>query len=320
MYVEPRETGNATGPSKEFAVIWLPGLDHQAALHCKRKTDKVLALTRLGSKYGVRVKASDEEAAFRVLRPEHAFSRVRVTTRYRLHPLPHGLTRQGLQQLLDSWHWSAKPLQPTKGDATGSAWEVGTECPPPSAALATCSGFALPVQISSPVTPPTPLPVLASSKTRQHIHGSASSSGPSEDPWAHGQDPWAKFRNGQSEAPKATAGAASKIKEVQQQLKQEVDDAVQTSLAERRAIDVATEHRFQQLETGLTELRAQGQKFESWFSEAGRRMDQQATEVDSLQKAVQSQRQEIGQLHGQIATQGETPEYYGLAGRCHHAK
>ena len=156
------------------------------------------------------------------------------------------------------------------------------------------------------MTPPTPLAVLASSKTRKHIHaGSASSFGPGEDPWAHGQDAWAKYRNGQSEAPKATAGAASKIKEVQQQLKQEVDDAVQTSLAERRAMDEATEHRFQKLETGLTELRAQGQKFESWFSEAGRRVDQQASEVDSLQKAVQSQRHEIGQLHGQIATQGE---------------
>ena len=86
VYVEPREAGNATGPSKAFAVIWLPGMDHQAALHCKRKTDKVLALTRLGNKYGVRVKASDEEAAFRVLRPEHAYSWVRVTTRYKPHP------------------------------------------------------------------------------------------------------------------------------------------------------------------------------------------------------------------------------------------
>ena len=306
VYVEPREAGNATGPSREFAVIWLPGMDYQAALHCKRKTDKVLALTRLGGKYGVRVKATEEEAAFKVLRPEHAYSRVRVAARYKLHPLPHGLTRQGLQQLLDSWNWSAKPLAPTRGDATGCAWEIGTECPPPSAALATSSGFVLPVQISSPVTPPLPLPVLASSKTRKHIHaGSASSSSTGEDPWANGQDPWAKYRRGQPEVPKATAGAASKIKEVQQQLKQEVDDAVQSSLAERRALDEATEHRFQKLETGLTELRAQGQKFENWFSEAGKRMDQQAGEVHSLQQAVQSQRQEIGQLHGQIATQGE---------------
>ena len=119
VYMEPRETGNLTGPSKDYAVIWLPGMDYQAALHSKRKADKALALTRLGQKYGVRVRASDEEAVFKILRPEHVYSSVKVSRRYRLYPLPHGLTRQGLQQLLDCWKWAAKPLQPTKGDAAG---------------------------------------------------------------------------------------------------------------------------------------------------------------------------------------------------------
>ena len=125
VYIEPREVGQETGPSKAYAVIWLPGLDHQAAMRCKRKTDRALALTRLGGKYGVRVYAKDEEAAFKILRPDHAYSRVRVAAKYRLHPLPHGLTRQGLQQLLDSWQWPAKPLQPSKVDAAGlhGRWE-----------------------------------------------------------------------------------------------------------------------------------------------------------------------------------------------------
>ena len=305
VYIEPRETGNLTGPSKDYAVIWLPGLDHQAALHSKRKADRALALTRLGHKYGVRVRASDEEAVFKILRPDHAYSRVKVALRYKLYPLPHGLTRQGLQQLLDSWKWAAKPLQPTKGDGAGSAWEIGAEVAPPSAALATSTGFALPVQISTVAMPPPPLPVLASSKTRKHMHsGTAGSASVVEDPWANGQDPWTKYRAG-SEVPKPTSGAASKIREVQQQLKQDVEEAVHASLAERNGQEEATESRFRKLEAGLNELHAQGRKFEHWFAEAGKRMDQQASEVGAMQNALQSQRQEIGQLQTQVAAQGD---------------
>ena len=306
VYIEPRESGQSTGPSKEYSVIWLPGLDHQAALHCKRKTDRALALTRLNHKYGIRVYARDEEAAFKTLRPEHAYSRVRVAAKYRLHPLPHGLTRQGLQQLLDAWDWTAKPLQPAKGDAAGAAWEVGAECSPPSAALPTTIGFALPVQISNSVVPPPRAQVLASSRTRKHINSSPLGSGATtDDPWANGQDPWAKFRGGVSEAAKATSGAAAKIKEVHQQLKMEVNEAVQSSLAERKQFDNATESRFQQLETSLTELKAHGKKFESWFAEAGKRVDQQAIEVGALKAAMHGQQQELTQLQGQVTAQGE---------------
>ena len=302
VYVEPRESGQATGPSKAYAVIWLPGMDFQAALHCKRKTDTALALARIGRKCGIRVLAKDEESAFKVLRPEHAFSRIRVTQKFRLHPLPHGITRQGLQQQLDAWQWAAKPLMPTRGDAVGASWEVGAECAPPSAALPT----VLPVQVSNHATPPAQISVLASSRTRKHIYaGPSGSSASTEDPWANGQDPWTKFRNGQGEAPKATTGATKKIREVHQQLRQEVDEAVQTSLAERKKLDCATEGRFQQLETSLTELRAQGQKFESWFTEAGKRMDQTSLEVGALKTAAQGQQQELGHLQGQMAAQGE---------------
>ena len=195
---------------------------------------------------------------------------------------------------------------PTKGDAAGASWEVGAESAPPSAALATNTGFVLPVQVSNQVVPPAQLSVLASLRTRKHIHaGAPSASGSSEDPWANGQDPWAKFRSSQGEIPKATAGATAKIKEVHQQLRQEVDEAVHASLAERKQLDCATEGRFQQLETSLTELRTQSQKFESWFSEAGKRMDQTSLEVGALKTAMQSQQQELGHLQGQMAAQGE---------------
>ena len=162
------------------------------------------------------------------------------------------------------------------------------------------------MKISSPSVPPSSVSVLASTKTRKHIQaGSASSGSQIEDPWLTGQDPWARHKQSSGDAPKTTNGAAAKIKEVHQQLRWEVDDAVQSSLAERQALDTATEPRFQRLESNLTELRAQGQKFESWFAEAGKRMDQQAKDVTAVQAAVTGQQQELGKLQSQMAAQGE---------------
>ena len=166
-----------------------------------------------------------------------------------------------------------------------------------------CFGFVLPVQVSSPSTPPVSMPVLASTKTRRRMNTGTSSVGlQADDPWAHGQDPWAKFRSNNPAAPKATAGAAAKIKEVHEQLKHEVDEAVQTSLAERKRLDTATEDRFRRLETDLTELKAQGQKFENWF---GKRMDTSAMEVGAIKQALQGQQHELSQLQGQVAAQTE---------------
>ena len=92
---------------------------------------------------------------------------------------------------------------------------------------------------------------------------------------------------------------------MKEQLKQEVEEAVQASLAERTGQDEATESRFRKLESGLNELHAQSRKFETWFAEAGKRMDQHAKEVGAMQGALQCQKQEIGQLQTQVAAQGD---------------
>ena len=149
--------------------------------------------------------------------------------------------------------------------------------------------------------------VFASQKTRRHIKDMPASSTqlPTEDPWVGGLDPWAKYKGSSTDTQKPTAGATAKIQEVQKQLREEVDAAVQSSLQERLSLDNATESRFQKLESNLAELRAQGQKFEHWFSDASKRMDQQTKDVGTLQQTVQSQQQELVQLQGQVAAQGD---------------
>ena len=78
---------------------------------------------------------SDEKGVFKALRPNQEYIKVSVTSKFRVHPLPHGMQHHSLVQLLRKWQWIAKPLQPCKGDAAGGAWEVGSSSDPPALAM-----------------------------------------------------------------------------------------------------------------------------------------------------------------------------------------
>ena len=196
--------------------------------------------------------------------------------------------------------------QQSQGDSVGAAWEVGTEQHPPSAALASSTGFVLPMQISTGPAPLVKTAILASAKTRKHTQGGQSfAAGSNDDPWAQGQDPWSLYRAAPSEKPRHTAEAATKIQEVHKQLQQEVATAVKALLAEQSQAGTDTEARFQKLESSVAELQAHGRKFENWFSEASKRMEQQSLEVGAIKQAVGAQQQDIAQLPGQVASQGE---------------
>ena len=119
VYFEPRGQSGA-----DFALIWLPGQDGPTARHTFQTCARAVALTRLGRKFGVRVRAADEQATFETLRPGLPFNKVAITAKYRLHPLPVGCQRSSVIQLLRKWNWKARPLQPGRGDAEGAAWEV----------------------------------------------------------------------------------------------------------------------------------------------------------------------------------------------------
>ena len=91
---------------------------------------------------------------------------------------------------------------------------------------------------------------------------------------------------------------------MKEQLQQEIESAVKASLAEQ-VPQGENEARFKRLESSVMELQAQGKQFEGWFSEASKRMERQSLEVGAIQTAVASQQQDITQLQGQVAAQGE---------------
>eukprot|EP00435_Cladocopium_sp_Y103_P014969 s2954_g3.t1 len=99
-------------PDDRFRVIWLPAHTLAEALHACKTCIKALGLVRLRHKYGLRVAAADEEAAFKQLKPEATFIATRVQRTFQVFPLPHGLQRAGLIRILSDLQWVAKPLQP----------------------------------------------------------------------------------------------------------------------------------------------------------------------------------------------------------------
>ena len=170
LYFEPRAP-DGTGPHTAWSVAWLPGASLATAQHALRTTEKAVALARLGTKYRLRTREADEQQVLEVHRRQHQFLKVRVSAHFRLRPLPHGLQRPALVQLLKRWGWLGKALQPDRGDSNGAAWLVGASCDPPAPAMPLGTDFVLITKLrdigASGKT--APLPVYASSRTKKAL-------------------------------------------------------------------------------------------------------------------------------------------------------
>eukprot|EP00435_Cladocopium_sp_Y103_P074898 s52_g52.t1 len=102
-------------------------------------------------------------------------------------------------------------------------------------------------------------------------------------PWS-GLDPWGGYNkfNDSTDADQQMA-RSSKFEQLQSQ----VQDVVRSNLKD------ATEQRFLRLETGITELREQNQKFETWFGEAGQSTAALHQDVSHLTSQVREQQQNM---------------------------
>ena len=306
LYVEPRaEDGSGTHPG--WAVVWLPGAGLAQAQHAHQTCSKSLGLARLGCRYGLRVRDSDEQAVFTAVRPQHAFSKVRVLFRYRLHPLPFGFQRAGVVQLLKSWSWNAKPLQPDRGDSAGSAWVVGASEEPAAQALPHGKNFVLVTKLADHARKPCAVSVCASQKTRQHILlDDDSAPTPAVDPWSFGQDPWSKAR-ASADVPMRSGvgpsnGALTKLTQIEDGLRQDLESMARTQLEAAAPPPGLTEHdkRLHALEVNMTELKHQNQKFEGWFQSFGSKVSEQAHAMSGLQATVKDQQAALGQLRSEV--------------------
>lgn len=305
LYLEPR-AADGSGPHSAWAVVWLPGATAAQATHSLKITAKAVALTRLGTKYGLRTKEADEQAVFEALRPQHQFVKVRIAAKYRLHPLPHGFQRHNLVQLLKQWSWNGRPLQPDRGDAAGCAWLVGASREPPAQAMPLGTGCVLATKVKDMGQPkPSATAICASTRTKKAllIDDDIDDAGHA-DPWTGGRDSWSQSR-AQTAAPPTAASssteAMTKLTQIEQDLKSNLQSMLQQTLDEREASGTPPglseqDKRLHSLETSVNELRHQSSKFESWFQGFGTKVADQARQLDTLTQTVQEQQVELSRV------------------------
>ena len=310
LYIEPR-AADGSGPHGSWAVVWLPGSTAAQALHLLKTTAKAVALTRLGTKYGLRTKEADEQAVFETLRPQHQFVKVRIVARYRLHPLPHGFQRHNLVQLLKQWDWNCKPLQPDRGDATGCAWLVGASGEPPAPAMPLGQGYVLATKVKDVGAQRSQAAsVCASVRTKKALILDDDHEEVEIDPWSGGRDPWAAARLNTSVAPASSSMTPSstvvtQLSQLETDLKQNLQTMLQQTLDAREAAGPPPglseqDKRLHSLESTVQELRHQGTKFESWFQSFGTKVADQGKQLAALQSTVQEQQVELGRVRTDV--------------------
>ena len=305
VYMEPRSETRQTDPA--YSVIWIPGATRDLALHKLKLLTHGISLARMKTRFGIRVLTTYEAAAHAELRPGADFVKVAVKMVFRLHPLPHGLQRAQLVKLLKEWKWAAKPLQPARGTSDGGAWEVGSSDSPPCNIL---SAFARDVLVtlvkdrSEPVSAPT---IVGPRRVMKHPQNQlASGKSGAIDPWTSAsEDPWARYAN-TTAAP--APGAQKRLESFAAQLKTDIVEQVQDQLAECSSqmktvppsVDDQTLTRMQQLEVGVSELKAQGQQFRSWFDETGARLAAQDAQLQQVNQTLQQQQQDLQSVRAEV--------------------
>ena len=266
-------------------------------MHRLKVCDGGIALVRFGTRYGIRVFAKDAETLHKDIYPEQPFQNINVQSVYELRPLPCGLQTAGVRALLRQWGWKAKVLQPFKADQHGQGWLVGAKHPPPTSIFQTTAGDVLVTLHKKPEIDKKTVSVLSSAKTKTFLRKSPTSTAALKlagkenvMPW-NGLDPW----GGYNKFPDAEeVGQSSHRTSKMEQLQVQVQGVVENGIKD------ATEQRFQKLETGITELREQNQKFEGWFGEAGRSNAAIRQEVSSLATQVKENKENLSAMSTDI--------------------
>ena len=291
IYFEPR-CATTKSTDNDYAVVWIPGATHEAAVHKLKTVSQGLGLVRMKQRYGIRVKAAHEETVYTQLRPGDNFVRVTINKIFRLHPLPHGLQRAQLAKLLQEWSWDAKPLQPSRGSADGGAWEVGASEDPPQPVLPAFGHDVLINLVKDKQQHDLPPAIIA--PKRAHVHLRAQKPPvptPTGDPWLQ-QDPWANFQPS-SAAPGTTKRYDVLASQLRDDLTAQFQDKLNTTAPASSSAPSALEHRMQKMEVGLTELHAHNQQVGHWMKEAGARMAAQDEQIQQIHHGLAQQQADL---------------------------
>eukprot|EP00435_Cladocopium_sp_Y103_P069861 s642_g34.t1 len=298
IYFEPRQP-DGKGPADEFTVVWCNSQTKAEALHRLKVIDRAIALVRFGQRYGIRTLHRDAEVVHKEVHRDLPFDNVNVQSVYEVRPLPHGMQSSGVRDLLQQWGWKAKALQPFRADQHGQGWLIGSENPPPATVFQTSTGDVLVTLHKKQENVKQGQVILSSAKTMSHLKQDQKPRKKSQEsdkenvvPWT-GHDPWGGFNNFKEAEGKDQQMAPKSRWDL---LQGQVQGAVADSLRD------ATEQRFQKLETGMSELKEQNKKFESWFQDAGHSNAALRKDMNALASQVKDNQQNIQSMNAEIRT------------------
>ena len=306
FYVEPRSSAHR-GTDDFFAVIWLPRFSWDDAIALQRKHDGIIGLARVGMKFGLRVKRTDETKFLQLVFPGQKVISCHVQETFEVGPLPMGVNKQQIITLLEAWQWRARPLRPSRTTTAGRYWEIGTDVQPPAQFLHTEHGTVTVTQKKTARASPSDANmVLASGRTKQHIQrqtqapSSSSSSASTNvdplqvaDPWK--ANAWASYRP-TGAAADATTSTRKRIDEVADRLQRTVNDSIEKKAAMVPEELVQNSPIIQKLCADVQELQAQGSKYQGWFQELG-------TKVQAVHEQAGRQEQAIQEVQHGLAAQ-----------------
>ena len=311
IYFDPRQDRSS---DDRYRVIWLQANTLAEAQHSLKTCIKALGLVRLRQRYGLRVDAADEEAAFKFLKPDATFIATRVQRTFQLFPLPHGLQRAGLIKVLNDLDWIATPLQPGKGQQDGISWTVGSTAAPPVQVFPSFGKEVLITETTKPQSAAKPVVFLASSRTQKHLRTEASSStsAPSAgDPWLDATaDPWNSWKpTSVDRAASRPAPGKSHLAELTNQLRDELQSTMRKELEDYKSTqdanmteqdDAATGQRLTKLESTIGEIQAQQTQFTQWFTQVGQASTATETAIQTINYTLSTHQQEMQGLHHEI--------------------
>ena len=309
VFLEPRSSSGKES-DKNFQIVWLQECTVEEAMHKQRTTPNAVAITRIAQKFGLRFQSQHYEEGFKALKPTEVYIPVKVTKVWKLFPLPFGTQRTGLQKMLTSFKWEAKVLQQVASSAVGACWEVGASQDPPMNVLQ-IGGKDVMVTFEREASKVNDAPmVVASSGTREHLKGLKSGQNHKLDPWLS-NDPWSQFRPA-SGGGNGAQGSTDKMKQLESRLKAELESTAEKLRGEMttdHSMDCssdaqnANEERFSRLEVGMTEMKQQNDKLESWVHQMYNSNQQTCSQVQQLQAQVVGQQKEFESFRQEVVAQ-----------------
>ena len=297
VYVEPRSL-EATEIDSSFDVVWVPKADKSSVTHLRQTNPLVVGITRIGERWGLRVKSDQAQAVHKTVRPDAVFLEQGPRLQYSVSPIPFGTDRQALSRALKSSGWEVKPIQPVGSveGGRGNTWNVVATKPPPNNIIPMSHGEVVISKVKAPEHSKKEAmkPVAASSTL--NLCGTGRSNQPgSKDPWMV-QDPWQSY---QGPRPEAVTRGAIEATESLKQLEQKIEQAVLSKFPQQ---PMAMEQddvpdRVSALEKQVNSLMSKQQQVEASIQE---HHSHHAAQLSQLQGQLNAQSQQVaGQLESQ---------------------